>query len=76
MLHTKVIGQLVLEKNILNVFTIYGHGRHLGHVAVLVYINFHSHSPFIQNLITNDLRVSEQKKKTKQKKKTTTKNKF
>ena len=29
----KIIGLLVLEKKILKVFTIYGHGGHLGHVT-------------------------------------------
>ena len=29
----KIIGFLVLEKKILKVFTIYGRGRHLGHVT-------------------------------------------
>ena len=33
----KIIGLLVLEK-IFKVFTIYGHGSHLGHVTI--YINF------------------------------------
>ena len=27
------------------VFTIYGHGDHVGHVTQLICINFHSHSP-------------------------------
>ena len=29
----KIIGFLVLEKKIFKVFTIYGHGGHLGHVT-------------------------------------------
>ena len=38
----KIIGLLVLEKKI---FTIYGHGGHLGHVTCAFYINFLSHFP-------------------------------
>ena len=30
----------------LYIFTIYGHGGHVGHVTQLMCINFHSHSPF------------------------------
>ena len=47
MLHTKnkVIGLLVLEKKIFKVFTIYGHGGHVGQVTQLICVNFHSHSP-------------------------------
>ena len=49
----KVIGLLVLEKTILKVFTIYGHGGHLGHVTQMswscdldhLYITFLSHFP-------------------------------
>ena len=36
----KIIGLLVLEKNFFKVFTIYGHGGHLGHVTWTFYINF------------------------------------
>ena len=39
----KIIGLLVLEKNIFKVFTIYGHGGHLCHVIWTIYINFLSH---------------------------------
>ena len=39
----KIIGLLVLEKKILKVFTINGHGGHLGHVTCTIYINFLSH---------------------------------
>ena len=42
MLSFKIIGLLVPEKNILKVFTIYGHDGHLGHVTWNVYINFRS----------------------------------
>ena len=38
----KVMGLLVLEKTIFKVFTIYGHGSHVGHVTQLICINFHS----------------------------------
>ena len=31
------IGLLVLEKNILKVFTIYGNGEHLGHVTTTTF---------------------------------------
>ena len=41
----EIIGLLVLEKKILKVFTIYGHGGHLGHVTCNLYINFCSHFP-------------------------------
>ena len=44
----KIIGHLVLEKTILMVFTIYGHGGHLGHVTWTIYINFRS--PFLRRL--------------------------
>ena len=36
---------LVLEKKILKVFTIYGHGGHLGHVTLTIYIKFCSPFP-------------------------------
>ena len=29
------------EEDFLKVFTIYGHGSHLGHVTSIVFINFH-----------------------------------
>ena len=35
------IGLPVLEKKILKVFTIYGHGGHLGHVTRIMLSNFH-----------------------------------
>ena len=34
------------EEDFLNVFTIYGHGGHLGHVTWTIYINFRS--PFLK----------------------------
>ena len=47
-------GPLGLEKKIfeglftfLRVFTIYGHGGHLGHVTSIMLINFHFHLPNI-----------------------------
>ena len=33
------------EEDFLKVFTIYGHGSHLGHVTCTIYINFLSHFP-------------------------------
>ena len=47
MLHAKfkIIGLLVLEKKIFKVFTIYGHGGHLGHVTWTIDINFCSPFP-------------------------------
>ena len=39
------IGPPVLEKKILKVFTIHGHGGHLGDVTCTIYINFLSHIP-------------------------------
>ena len=35
------IGPPVLEEKILKVFTIYGHGGHLGHVTRIMLTNFH-----------------------------------
>ena len=31
------------EKHFSRVFTIYGHGDHLGHVTSIMFINFHFH---------------------------------
>ena len=53
MLRFKIIGLLVLEKKFFKVFTIYGHGGHLGHVTWTIHINFRS--PF------QGLAVSEKK---------------
>ena len=36
------------EEDFFMVFTIYGHGGHLGHVTWTIYINFHS--PFLRML--------------------------
>ena len=49
------IGLPVLEKKILEVFTIYGHGGHLGHVTRIMLTNFISLylKAFIQNLVQN-----------------------
>ena len=33
------------RRRFFKVFTIYGHGGHVGHVTQLICINFHSHSP-------------------------------
>ena len=41
----KIIGLLVLEKSSFKVFTIYGHGGHLGHVTWTIYIIFRSPFP-------------------------------
>ena len=43
------------------VFTIYGHGGHLGHVTRTVFTNFHFLVPetFIQNFVQNGPEVSE-----------------
>ena len=40
----------------MKVFTIYGHGGHLGHVTRIMFTNFHFH---IQNLVQNGPVVSE-----------------
>ena len=45
------IGQPVAEKRFLKVFTIYGHGGHLGHVTWTIYTNFGS--PFQRRLHIN-----------------------
>ena len=42
---TRIIGLPVLEKKRLKVFTIFGHGGHLGHVTWTIYINFRSPFP-------------------------------
>ena len=46
MLHTKFRGNQPAgseEEDFLGVFTIYGHGGHLGHVTSIILINFHFH---------------------------------
>ena len=46
MLHTTFQGHRFIgsgEEDFLKVFTIYGHGGHLGHVTLFICINFHSH---------------------------------
>ena len=48
MLHTKFQGHWSIgsgEEDFFKVFTIYGHGIHVGHVTQLICINFHSYSP-------------------------------
>ena len=42
----RIIGLPVMEKNILKVFTIYGHGSHLGHETWTIYINLCSPYPW------------------------------
>ena len=43
MLHTKFRGNqpVGFKEDFLRVFTIYGHGRHLGHVTSIMSSNFH-----------------------------------
>ena len=43
MLHINFQGNRPIASG--KVFTIYGHGGHVGHVTKLICINFHSHSP-------------------------------
>ena len=49
MLHTKFQGYGSInsgqESFFKGMFTIYGHGGHVGHVTQLMYIDFHSPSP-------------------------------
>ena len=48
MLHTKFHGHWsngFAEEDFFKVFTIYGHGGHVGHVTQLICINFHSYFP-------------------------------
>ena len=48
MLPTKFQGLQAIgsgEEDFSKVFTIYGHGGHVGHVTQLIYINIHSHAP-------------------------------
>ena len=48
MLHTMFQGHWSIgsgEEDFVKVFTIYGHGGHVGHVTLLICINFHSYSP-------------------------------
>ena len=55
------IGPSVLRGRILKVFTIYGHGGHLGHVTSIMSPDFHFLVPesFIQNLVQIGTVVSE-----------------
>ena len=64
MLHTKFGGNRHAgsgKENFLRVFTIYGHGGHLGHVTSIKSINFHFHLPktLHKNLFRNGPVVSE-----------------
>ena len=48
MLYTKFEGHWFIGSDggdFFKVFTIYGHGSHVGHVTKLICINFHSYSP-------------------------------
>ena len=58
MLHAKfkIIGLLILEKKIFKGFCY--HGGHLGHVTLIIYINFHS--PFLR--MNHMLRAVSEKK--------------
>ena len=50
MLHTEFQGHRSIaseEEDFLKVFTIYGHGGHVGHAIQLICIHFHSHSPLM-----------------------------
>ena len=67
MLHTKFQGNPSIgsgEEDFSKNFTICGHDSHLGHMTLLVCINFHSHSSisFHKNLVLNDSIVSEKNK--------------
>ena len=44
----KIVGLMVLEKNLFKVFIIYGLGSHLGHVIWTIYI--YIRSPFLRML--------------------------
>ena len=46
MLHTEFQGHRSIgsgEEDFFKIFTIYGHGGHLGHATLCICINFHSH---------------------------------
>ena len=47
MLHTKFLGHQSFGsgEDFFKVFTIYGHGGHIGRVTLLICINFQSYSP-------------------------------
>ena len=48
MLHTKFQGNRSIgsgKEDFFKVFTICGHGSHVGYETQLIYINFHSYSP-------------------------------
>ena len=45
MLHAKCLDHRISGSGSLKVFTIYGHGGHLGHVTCIIYINFLSRFP-------------------------------
>ena len=66
MLHTKFHGNLPAgsgEEDFFKVFTIYGHGGHLGHVTSITLTNFllfvQNLKAFIQNLVQKGTVVSE-----------------
>ena len=67
MLHTKFQGNQSIgsaEEDFFKVFTINGHGGHVGHVTQLICVNFHSYSAssFHMNLVLNRPTVFEKKK--------------
>ena len=62
--HTKPQGHYVSrEEDFLKVFTVYGHGAHLGHVTHVRQISFHSPYPLRMHrkLASTGLVVSEEK---------------
>ena len=62
MLHTKFCGNgSTGSRCFWWVFTIYGHGGHLGHVTSIMLINFLVHKVNIQNLVENCSMVPEKK---------------
>ena len=68
MLHTKFLRNRYtgsLERYCFSIYTIYGHGSHLGQVTSMVLINIHSLVPkkkYMHNLVENDLVVFEKNK--------------
>ena len=66
MLHTKFGGNQSTgsREDFLRLFTIYGHGGHLGHVTSTMFLNFHFLVPkaYIQNLVKHGPVVSEKSK--------------
>ena len=66
MLHTKIQDHVSIgsgQEFFKGIFTIYGHGGHVGQLTQLIFIDFHSSSPisFHIKLGLNDPTVSEKK---------------